>query len=128
MSEKFLLEDVKTGEQVELVVNYQKILNCPANGEITVKGKKYRKIGVSGNEIKSSPVSDKVKNYAVTNRKTWAAGVHRDQVSEARDYAKTLHPGIEVANNGDIHCSSRKARAVWLKSQGLRDNDAGYSD
>ena len=128
MSEKFLLEDVKTGEQVELVVDYQKILDCPANGEITVKGKKYRKIGVSGNVIKDRLEADQVKNWDVTKRVSAAVGYHRDQVAEARKHVANLHPGIEIANNGEVVFGSRKARKVFLKSQGYRDNDAGYGD
>ena len=57
-----------------------------------------------------------------------AAGVHPQQVAEARDHYSGVHPGISFHKNGDVEFSSRGARKAFLKAANMRDNNGGYGD
>ena len=56
-------------------------------------------------------------------------GVMKSQVGEARDLVRQHNiQGAQVAPNGQVHFTSRRARKEFLSARGLADNDGGYSD
>ena len=62
-------------------------------------------------------------------RKSDAAGVHPDQIGDARSEAKRFGvPTNFDTQTGQAIFTSRSHRAQYLKAKGYHDKDGGYSD
>lgn len=123
---KYICQNLKTGKHEIIELDEIKAFEAPLR-VINHKNKSFRIIEKKGSGFGGTSSTSR-HSAGVTNRESWNSGVHRDQVTEAREYAKTLHSGIEVKDNGTMKFSDRSARRVWLKAQGIVDRDGGYSD
>jgi hypothetical protein len=123
---KFICQDLKTGKNEIIELDEIKAFEAPMR-VIKHKNRPFKIIEKKGSGF-GGTLNLRRNSAGVTDRESWNSGVHRDQVSEARGYAKTLHSGIEVKDNGTMKFSDRTARKVWLKAQGIVDRDGGYSD
>jgi len=123
---EYICQDIKTGETKIIELDEIKAFEAPLR-VIKHKNKSFKIIEKKGSEFGGTQ-NTKRHSAGVVNRESWNSGVHRDQVTEAREYAKTLHSGIEVKDNGTMKFSDRSARRVWLQTQGIVDRDGGYSD
>ncbi len=126
MIEDYLVLKESTGLTETLKISYEEAINAGVLRTITRDGESYRIIDKVGQGFGRTRARRRDKQ--VTRRDSIAAGVHRDQVGEARDLAKKLNAGIEVNNDGTVSFGSRRARRDWLRSQKLRDNEGGYGD
>lgn len=126
MKEKYIVKEIETGVLSVLDLEYREVLDAGIQRIITKKGSEFKIVEKDGSNFGGAGTSRR--NKLVTKRSSLAAGVHRDQVEEARGVAKQLNPGIEINRDGTVSFGSRRARKDWLKHNKLRDNDGGYGD
>ena len=126
MIEEYLVENQSTGKTEKLNISYEEALNAGILRTIQRDGASYRILEKVGQRFGGTRAQRRDKQ--VTKRNSLAAGVHRDQVGEARDVAKKLNAGIDVNNDGTVSFGSRRARRDWLRYHKLRDNEGGYGD
>lgn len=127
----FFFIDQETGESVELHDFGFVMENQDSAGFLEFKGRKLRR-DFNGefarmNQNRKGRVSGK-ERVGPLNRTSVALGVHPSQVDECREHYRSIHPGIEFRNNGDVNFTSRGARKAFLKSTGQYDRDGGYGD
>ena len=120
--------EMSTGKEVELDLPFEFVFENQKHGLLSYKGNLYRRnIGKEISQEKKVSLPRRV-TLGPKKRVSVAAGVHPDQVPEAREHFGKVHSGIEFHANGDVQFSSRGARRAFLKASGMRDNNGGYGD
>tara|TARA_R110002020_G_scaffold60572_4_gene163959 strand:+ start:684 stop:1058 length:375 start_codon:yes stop_codon:yes gene_type:complete len=120
----YCFENVSTGERQELVMSISE-MESKTDGEkgyVDGQGVQWRRDfaaeqgGFDGN----------CSNWPM---KSDAAGVHPDQIGEARKEAKRFGvPTNFDGKTGQAIFSSRAHRAQYLKAKGFHDRNGGYGD
>lgn len=119
--------DTDTDEIVELELDFQYVFENQ-NGPYLLHDGKLLKRDLNTEFAQICKKSEKQVKLGPLKRISAAAGVHPDQVDDAREHYSKVHPGISFHNNGDAEFSSRGARKAFLKAAGMRDHNGGYGD
>ena len=103
----------KTGETIERFVK-------PGTKWIRHRGKIYRR------DIVAEHGGRKQGNCALWPKVSWAAGVHPDQVDEAKAFDRKMGVPTDYTSDGEPILTSHKHRREYLKIHKLIDRSAFY--
>ena len=126
MTSKYLCKDVETGKVSTLKISYDVVINAGPLREIEQNGRTYKILESTRKSFGETVRRPQV--HHVTKRSSLGSGVHRDQVSEAREVAIKVNSGIEIKQDGAVSFADRRARRDWFKHNKIRDKDGGYGD
>ena len=120
--------DMQDGSELELELEFSYLFNNQKNGILVHDGKVLKRNVAKEISLEFESKTTATVRLGPKNRISSAAGVHPNQVPDAREHYSKVHPGIQFHNNGDVQFSSRGARKAFLKAAGMHDNNGGYGD